>query len=118
MKTSNCDARQHVQAKRVFKGSNMWGEWYEQGIPETGEIIRRYVVYSYRYTWPLFVYEPATDTWYGNRDKVSRTTSRHFSQAHPLCSMTMLTLPEIKEVVRHGSPGLITSSNNLIGAEV
>lgn len=114
-RVSNRNARQCVQATRTFKGSNMWGEWYEQGIPETGEIVKRYVVYSYRYTWPLFVYEPTTSTWYANTSKVSRTTSRHFSQAHPLVDTAPLCVDDMIVVRSRGSVGLVESSNNLMG---
>ena len=112
MKTSNRQARDYVRQCKVFKASNLWGEWYEQGIPETDEIIKRYVVYSYRYTWPLFVYEPMTGTWYANTSKVSRTTSRHFSQAHPLVDAAPLCTDDMIVVARRGSVGLIESSNN------
>lgn len=118
-RVTNRESRSYVQTMRVFKNHNdtLWGEWYEQGIPATGEIIKRYVVYSYRYTWPLFVYEPVTNTWYANMSKVSRTTSRHFSQAHPLVDMVPLRVEDMVTVARKGSVGLIESSNNLIGVE-
>ena len=117
MRITNRESRSHVQHLRVFRNHNdtLWGEWYEQGIPETGEIIKRYVVYSYRYSWPLFIYEPVTGVWYANKSKYSRTTSRHYSQAHPLCDVTPLDVEDMVVVMRKGSVGLIQSSNNSIG---
>lgn len=114
---ANRESRSYVQTMRMFKNHNdtLWSEWYEQGIPETGEIIKRYVVYSYRYTWPLFVYEPMTGVWYANVSKVSRTTSRHFTQAHPLVDMMPLRVEDMVTVARRGSVGLIESSNRSIG---
>lgn len=42
-----------------------------------------YVVYSYGYHWPLYVYDFETQKWYGNEDKYSVTTSRHATQTNP-----------------------------------
>lgn len=114
-KIANGACRQYVQNARVFKGNNLWGEWYETGFinPDgsTG-IHRRYVVYSYRYTWPLFVYDPMVDQWYENRDKVSKTTSKHKGQAHPLPTphqkpIIHLSVDDMCIVAREGAVGLI-----------
>jgi hypothetical protein len=55
----------------------MYSEWRGEGENH------RYIVYSYRDTWPVFVYSPHLNKWWENKDKVSTTTSRHLSQAHP-----------------------------------
>ena len=109
---ANGACRPYVQDKRVFKGNNLWGEWYEMGyVNDDGSVgyHRRYVVYSYRYTWPLFVYDPMCDQWYANRDKVSRTTTKHKGQAHPLPVKPAIDLcvEDMQEVARHGPVGLI-----------
>lgn len=44
---------------------------------------RLYVVYSYRDTWPMFVFDRQTGTWYENEDKYSVTTSKHRTQCVP-----------------------------------
>lgn len=108
---ANREARNYVKERRMFKNNNgtLWAEWYEQGIPETGDIVRRYCVYSYRYDWPLFVAEQ-DDTgawhWYENITKFSRTTSRHVSQAHPYFPTLPMTVGAMNRIVRHGIAGL------------
>lgn len=107
---ANREARKYVQELRPFKNSNgtLWGEWYEQGIPETGDIVRRYCVYSYRYDWPLFVAEQGEGTWYWyeNADRFSVTTSKHKSQAHPHFPTLPMTVGAMNRIVRHGIAGL------------
>lgn len=44
---------------------------------------RLYVVYSYRDTWPLLVFDRAFGQWYANEDRYSATTTRHMSQCRP-----------------------------------
>jgi len=75
----NMDMRPYVERKAEFVNANgtMFSTWAGEGEN------RRYVVYSYRTSWPVFVYSPHLDKWWENQDKVSTTTSRHLSQAHP-----------------------------------
>jgi len=73
VQTPNKHARQYVQQRRNFIGSNMKGHWEPSGV---------YAVYSYGYHFPMWVYDPAGG-WFGNMDKYSRTTSKHQSQTHP-----------------------------------
>lgn len=42
-----------------------------------------YVVYSYGDHFPMYVYDYASRTWFGNDSKYSSTTSRHQSLARP-----------------------------------
>jgi hypothetical protein len=102
---ANRDARRSVQQNKVFKGSNVWGEHTDV---ETGEVTLNYVVYSYRYTWPLFVFDNLAQVWYENKDKVSRTTSRHRTQLHPLCDTIPLGVEDMRIVARLGGVGLIS----------
>lgn len=44
----------------------------------------RYVVYSYGDHFPIYIWDDTHRQWYGNRDKYSRTTSRHQSAACPI----------------------------------
>lgn len=44
---------------------------------------RLYAVFSYRDTWPLFIYDRKTGGWYGNESKFSVTTSKHTTQCYP-----------------------------------
>jgi len=109
---ANGKAREYVRRCEPFKGSNIWAEWYEQGIDKT-EVARRYVVYSFRYTFPLFVYEPLSDTWYENSTKYSRTTAKHKTQMHPCVPTKPLCLEDMQTVQRYGSVGLISYSTKV-----
>ena len=97
---SNGKAREYVRSHECFKGSNVWGEWYEQGMG--ADVVRRYVVYSYRYTFPIFVYEPLSDRWYENTTKYSRTTSKHKTQLHPCITTIPLCLEDMLIVQKIG----------------
>ena len=110
---ANRDAREYVREHKVFRGSNIFSEWYEQGIDGTRDIVKRYVVYSYRYNFPLFIYEPLSDTWYENSTKYSRTTSKHKTQLHPCVPTIPLCLSDMQTVQMYGSVGLISYSTKV-----
>jgi hypothetical protein len=61
----------------VNSNGTMYSKWEGEGEN------RRYIVYSHRTSWPVFVYSSHLDKWWENQDKVSTTTSRHLTQAHP-----------------------------------
>ena len=103
---ANRDARRCVQERIQFKGSNTWGFFALDA--ETGEVSLNYVVYSFRYTWPLFVFDDLAQVWYENVDKASRTTSKHRTQLHPLCDTIPLGVEDMKIVAREGGVGLIS----------
>ena len=103
---ANYNARQYVQDRKIFMGNNTFAEWYEQGVDGTGEIIVRYVVYSYRYDFPLFVWDGLAETWFENATKVSMTTSKHRSQLHPLSDTVKLCLEDMLVVRSKGVVGL------------
>lgn len=42
-----------------------------------------YVVYSYGYHFPMYVYDARIRQWFGNSGKYSSTTTRHQSQSRP-----------------------------------
>lgn len=110
-RVTNRDARAMVQARRPFKTGtkSLWGEWYEQGIDGTEDVARRYCVFSYRYTWPLFVAEESEDGtvhWYENIDRFSVTTSRHRTAAHPYTATVPMTCNAMQRIVRDGIAGL------------
>ena len=107
---ANRDAREYVRKLEVFRGSNIFSEWYEQGIDGTRDIVKRYVVYSYRYNFPLFIYEPLSDTWYENSTKYSRTTTKHKTQLHPCVRTTPLCLEDMQ--VEKWFQGLIMHITN------
>lgn len=78
---TNREMRNAVLAKLEFQnnGKTCWGEW----INDT-----QYVVYSYRESWPLIIYDKKYDIWFENRDKYSNTTTRHLTYASPHKSET------------------------------
>ena len=76
-KIANKNAREYVQNKQPFTGSNLYSKWLRVAGREM------YVVYSYGYHWPLFVYDKAVEVWFENTERVSVTTSKHRTMAHP-----------------------------------
>ena len=42
-----------------------------------------YIVYSYGEHFPMYVYDDASSTWFGNSDKFSPTTAKHQTLARP-----------------------------------
>ena len=77
LKLSNATCRDAVSRRLPFKGNNLWGEW------EGSKPLYCFVVYSYGKHFPLWVYDPLVDQWFGNADQYSRTTSKHRSQSQP-----------------------------------
>jgi hypothetical protein len=73
IRTPNKYARQYVQTRRNFIGSNIKGHW------EPSEV---YAVYSYGYHFPIWVYDE-NGGWFGNTDKYSPTTTRQQTQTYP-----------------------------------
>ena len=92
MKTANFKARQYVQNRQTFTGNNTFGE----------HVGNAYVVYSYGYHWPLFVY--VDGQWYENADRYSVSTSKHRSQLHPLCDTHLVRVNDLKDMIEsyHG----------------
>lgn len=76
---NNNQARRLVQKCKPFMNNN--GTMYAELKSAYGD--QWYVVYSYGDHWPMYIKDVASDTWYANKDKASRTTSRHTSQARP-----------------------------------
>jgi hypothetical protein len=79
MRVSNNKARDYVNILEEFQGSNMFGKWHswDEGVDKL------YVVYSYGHHFPMYVYDDRENKWVGNKDKFSRSTTRHQSQARP-----------------------------------
>jgi hypothetical protein len=85
---SGWKARQYVQKLQPFrnnatggngpKNASLWGEW----VTDVDDKPLLYVVYSYGRHWPLWMNWKGV--WFGNIDKHSRTSTKHFSQTHPL----------------------------------
>jgi len=110
-RVSNRDSRRYVQRREHFRNNNdtLWGVLYERS--------RRYTVYSYRASWPLFIacqpIEGGPVVWFENANKVSVTTSRHRIQAHPLCPTTHLSVEQMQLLDRYGYTDLIARRLNV-----
>lgn len=106
--TSGWKARQYVQELKPFhnnsktgsgpKDSTLWGEWqtFADGKPSI------YVVYSYRRNFPI--YANWKGVWFANKDKFSRTTSKHQSQAHPLTQCVPVERIDLEYLALFGEP--------------
>jgi len=99
IKTPNKHARQYVQQRRNFMGSNTKGQWEPSGV---------YAVYSYGYHFPMWVYDPLGG-WFGNMDKYSPTTSRHQGQTHPDQDIHWLQTTSLIHLVKLGYKQVLTN---------
>ncbi len=103
---ANGKARECVDKLIPFRGSNLWAE---RTALDSGFELSRFVVYSYRYTFPLYVYDKIADQWYENHTQFSSTTSRHRNQCRPTGVKTInLGVGDMEIVARHGGVGLIS----------
>ena len=97
---ANSKAREYVQSRLPFNGSNLLGIWEPH---PAGEF---YVVRSYGW-WPLFAYHEKMKVWYENLQHYSPTTSKHKTQAHPLHPTIVVDVRTMGEVFKIGA-GAIT----------
>lgn len=63
---------------------------------------RSYTVYSYGQHFPMYVYDFNTGCWYGNRDKYSRTTSKHQSLMRPPIVEAWMSTDELARLSNNG----------------
>jgi hypothetical protein len=104
MAISNRDARQYVEQRKPFEGSNIRGKWL---CPTNAEDVERdgiYVVYSYGEHFPMYIY--AENTWFENEDKYSPTTSKHQSQCRPTDRTILLSTAWMKQLASLGYRGI------------
>jgi len=97
IKTSNGKCRYFVQTRQVFKASNIFAE---RSQTLNGE--NTYTVYSYGYHFPLFVYHEPTEMWFENSNRYSVSTSKHRSQAHPLCPTIKVGTHQLEKLLALG----------------
>lgn len=105
MRTTNQSAYSAVMAKEKFTASNMFAEWMKIGLvnSDNGVLFKElYVVYSYGYHFPMWVWDESAGQWIGNKDKYSRSTTRQQSQTRPSNITTWLNTEEMKKVVQWG----------------
>jgi hypothetical protein len=91
---TNVTARKYVQERRPFHGGNLYGEWR----------YGRYVVTSYGDHFPLFIWEEGT--WYENIEKITVTTTKHRTQAHPHEDTLPMTCKDMVVIMNHGIVGV------------
>jgi|TARA_X000001388_G_C2215405_1_gene116988 hypothetical protein len=92
-KISNRDARQYVQKRKEFTGSNTFGRWVNDD---------NYVVFSYGEHFPMFAYKKNFG-WCTQTSKYSVTTSKHYTQLHPLPDPDIVVVagvPELQDFTR------------------
>lgn len=87
-KISNREVRAKVDGLEEFVTNNktLYAYWRGTGVH------RRYCVFSYRDSWPIYVWVPQLFTWFENETKYSTTTSRHMTHARP-SGVTTTKLP-------------------------
>lgn len=65
-----------------------------------------YVVYSYGRHFPMYFWDDSSATWFGNKDKYSRTTTRHQSYARPATrrpdDIQWVDTDTLKDIMHHG----------------
>ena len=91
MRVANRDCRNHVIELEPFEGSNLFAEKHQN----------YYVVYSYGYHFPMYMYDRVNARWFENSGKYSRTTSKHQSQAHPCVSTEKVDTKELKRLINY-----------------
>ena len=94
-KVANSKCRPFVQERKPFHGSNMYAVIH--GYDSDDE---RYIVYSWGEHFPMFIY--AGGCWFENEIKVSRSTSKHQTQAHPLRPTVLLSTYWMKQLATEG----------------
>lgn len=99
---SGWQCRPYVQSRKLFRNNARQGMgpsksslWSEQ----RGDL---YVVFSYRYIWPIYVNWKGV--WFANEDKFSRTTTKHQGQAHPLKPVLYLSRHILLDIIQNGEP--------------
>ena len=86
------EMQREVQGRRLFEGNSVFSRITDN----------LYVVYSYGYHFPMYVYDYAIGKWIGNSDKYSTTTSRHQSKCNPNDVEFWLDTDELKHMIGKG----------------
>ena len=90
---ANKNAQDCVRLLVPFQGSNLFGEYDDSDEGSNTP----YVVYSYGYHFPMFIY--LNNIWYENSDKYSVSTSKHQSQSHPMMETIKLNTEDMKRLL-------------------
>lgn len=103
-RVANRDINTHIDKLEIVEGSNIFTENSGKlpDNPETDDNL--YVVYSYGWHFPMYMYCRQADLWYGNSDRYSASTTKHQSQARPTRGVDQwLTTNDMKQLLRRGS---------------
>ena len=111
MRVANKDASKYVNELKEFKGSynkyarhnaSIFAE-NESAFDMYGEDL--YVVYSYGYHFPMYIYDRQAGIWIGSNDRHSVSTTRHQSHCRPSAEIHcwLDTAEEMNEYIRCGS---------------
>ncbi len=112
MKVANKNASQYVDNLDRFTGSNTFAvneafkheNFVKHNSNEYGGYENLYVVYSYGYHFPMYIYDRQAGIWIGNEDRYSMSTSKHQSQCRPSEAVECwLNTDEMKDYIRCGS---------------
>lgn len=95
-----------------FEHASVEGKWrpiyhldFEGQYVPQGQV---YAIYSYGYHFPMYVYDPETGSWYGNKDKYSNTTTRHQSKYRPSEVAEWFDTTTLQEIIKYGFIGRVT----------
>jgi hypothetical protein len=94
---ANKDISTHIDKLEIVEGSNIFTENSGKlpDNPETDD--NHYIVYSYGWHFPMYIYCRQADLWYGNSDKYSVSTTKHQIQADPPGIDSWLSTNEMKD---------------------
>lgn len=98
---NNSDAGKHINKLENFETKNktMYGVKSE----------KQYVVYSYGYHFPMYVYDIESEVWLGNTTKSTPTTMRHLTLAKPSQGIHQwFSTEELKTIIVQGYTPVIT----------
>tara|TARA_R100001377_G_C3142453_1_gene93215 strand:- start:94 stop:477 length:384 start_codon:yes stop_codon:yes gene_type:complete len=114
MKVANKNARQYVDNLDRFTGSNIFAvdDVFFPSDEDNGYsgYENLYIVYSYGYHFPMYIYDRQAGIWIGSKDSYSSSTSRQQSQCRPsdLASVKdggcwLDTAEQMKDYIKCGS---------------
>lgn len=90
------------------KGGSIYGKdvsWWDHAT--NSHQLVTFTVYSYGTHFPMYVYDYATQRWYGNSSKYSRTTSKHQSIMRPPIVEEWYETKDLQTISNRGIVGAI-----------
>ena len=105
MRVANKNASEYVNGLKEFKGSFNKYAKHNASIFAEDDMEDLYVVYSYGYHFPMYIYDRQAGIWIGSKDKHSVSTTRHQSHCRPSAEIKcwLDTADEMNEYIRCGS---------------